>query len=230
MNMTTIKSLLPMIMLCLSIIACSSSQKESKLMDSANTAPITNNEEPFDLAKLTLKEPDVPGMLAERKVKTEPITAADQTIWGYERLKISSADLLRYAGNDLSGTNGMLENNVLLHYNEKTKALAFYEVRLYTKEQAAALLAALNKMGKPAFEKLGVSKGAVEIDEDGNEIKKGKGEKQTFRVWENSKNGLTYYLMERGAGKDYASELTVLNRSANYAKQWISFRSLGWYQ
>lgn len=219
-----------MIMVWLCIIACSSSQKESKSIDSTNRAPITNNAEPFDLAKLTLNEPNVPRMLAERNVKTESLTSTDQTIWGYERLKISSANLLRYAGNDLSGINDTLKNNFLLHYNEKTKALAFYEVRLYTREQSAALLAALKKMGKPSFEKLGVSKGAVEIDEDGNEIKNGKEEKQTFRVWENSKNRLTYYLSERENGKHYALELTVLNRSANYAKQWISFRSLDWYK
>ncbi|WP_295769345.1 hypothetical protein [uncultured Mucilaginibacter sp.] len=228
--MASIKSLFPLIILCLSIFACSFSPKESKPVNSFNKAPVTNNDETFDLAKLTLKEPDVPGMVAERKVKTEYLTATDQTIIGFERLKISSAEILRYAGNDLSGINHTVKNNVLLHYNEKTKGLAFYEVRLYTEEQSAALLAALKKIGKPEFEKLGVSKGAIEIDEDGNEIKKASEEKQTFRVWENSKNGLTYYLVERGKGESYTLELTVLNRSENYAKQWISFRSLDWYK
>ncbi|WP_345951104.1 hypothetical protein ABDD95_06545 [Mucilaginibacter sp. PAMB04274] len=218
------------LLLSLTVLSCTSGRKDNAKADSTNAAASVSNTGPFDLATLTLKEKNAPGLIAARKVKPEPVSDVEQTLLGYEVLKSSNANVLRFGGKDLSGANGTNKNHVLFHYDDQTKALAFYVVALYTQQQADALLKELEKMGKPQFEKIGLDKGEVALDLNGDPIERGKEQKQAYRVWENKKNRLTYFFGELGSGKDFEAELTVLDRSAKYAKDWISFDSLDWYK
>jgi hypothetical protein len=217
------------LMLCLVLLSCTSNQQQKQGAGAKKSVTGTPSA-PFDLADLTLKEENFPSLMTARGLKPEPVADGEQTLFGYEVFKSSSPQVLRYKGAAIRGSSGNNKNRVLFHYNKKSNVLAFYEVKIYTQQQADALLSQLQKMGKPAFEKLGLAKGEIAIDLVGNEIPRGKEEKQTYRVWENKNNGLSYFYGELGSGADFNAELTVLNRSGKYAKDWLSFTSLDWYK
>ena len=211
------------------MLSCTSKQNnDTQTRKLQKAAVVLSKSEPFDIAKLTLKEKDLPALITAQGVKSEHVTDDEQTLLGYKVFKSSSANVLKFNGKDLSGTDN--NNHVLFHYDENTKDLAFYEITLNTQHQADNLLKELQKMGKAKFEKVGLDKGEVALDLNGNAIEQGKEQKQAYRVWENKSNGLSYFFGELGSGKDFTAELTVLDRSAKYAKDWISFGSLGWYK
>jgi hypothetical protein len=217
--------------LCAAMLSCTNKQKnDTQAGQIQKTEAQEPQSGPFDIGRLTLKEKDLPTLISAQGVKPEHVSDEEQSLLGYEVFKSSSANVLKFNGKDLSGANGSNKNHVLFHYNEKTKDIAFYEIKLYTEAQAAELLKELQKMGKPNFQKVGLNKGEFAIDLNGNPIERGKEEKQAYRVWENKSNGLNYYLGELGSGKDFNAELTVLDPSAKYAKDWISFGSLDWYK
>jgi hypothetical protein len=218
------------ILICLAFMACNAKSKGNAPADSAKSTvksvPYTG---PFDLAKLTLKE-NILNIMNEKGVKREAKDTLDKTLFGYEIFKTTDPKVLRFENTDLSGANGKNKNYVLLHYNERTKTLAFYELVLYNQNQTDALITLLGKVGKIVFKQTKTSKGAIEIDENGNEVKPGTGERKTFRVWENKSTGLSYFLSEIGSGKNLTSTLTVLKRSEQSGKYWISFLALDWYK
>jgi hypothetical protein len=217
--------------LCIVMLSCTNNQSNNNQAGKTEKAKVSVLKSgPFDIAGLTLKEKNLPALITAQGVKLEHVTDEEQSLLGYEVFKSSSANVLKFNSKDLSGGNGTHKNHVLFHYNEKTKDLAFYVVVLYTEQQAEVLLKELQKTGKPQFEKVGLNKGEVALDLNANAIEGGKEEKQAYRVWENKSNGLSYFFGELGSGKDFTAELTVLDRSAKYAKDWISFDSLDWYK
>lgn len=225
------KNLTTSLMLVLLMLSCTQKQKGASLADTTTTTKKDMAEStsgPFDLSKLSLKE-KLTDLMTAQNIKLEKNAPSEQTLFGLEVFKTGDPKILRFGGQDLSGS-GKSKNEVLFHYNPKDNKLAFYEVKLYSKKQIDALINELNKGGKPVFEKIGVTKGAIELDENGNEVKAGAGDNKKYHVWENKATGVTYFLIETGTGENTTSELTALIRSDQYGKDWISFRSFDWYK
>lgn len=82
---------------------------------------------------------------------------------------------------------------------------------------------------KPTYEKSS-NVNAIELDENGDEIKSYQPSKKTYKVWENGGTGISYFWIETLTGKDVSVELTVLNRRDGAAKDWIAFRAFDWYK
>jgi hypothetical protein len=228
------KKLTVNLMLVLLMLSCTQKQKGASLADTSST-PTTkkdmaeSNSGPFDLAKLSLKE-KLTDLLAPQSIKPEKNASSEQTLFGLEVFKSSDPKVLRFGGQDLFGGGSTGKNEVLFHYNPKDNMLAFYELRLYSKKQTDALISELNKNGKPAFEKIKTTDGAIELDENGNEVKASKSDNKKYHVWENKATGVSYFLIETGTGEKTTAELTALRSSEQYGKDWISFRSFNWYK
>jgi hypothetical protein len=215
--------------LCLAMLSCTSKQGNDSTTDSTKKTVMTPpNTGPFDISHLVLKE-NLPDLMAAQGIKSEPITASDLTLLGYDVFKSSNPKLLRFGGKDLSGSVAKDKNHLLLHYNTEKKILAFYEVDLYTREQIDILSSQLKKMGPPSFEKKWPD-GSLTIDENGNSVKPDPDEKQTFQVWENKSTGLTYFFSNKESKKGIEAELTVLKKSEQSGKDWMSFSQLDWYR
>jgi hypothetical protein len=180
---------------------------------------------PFDLAKLTLKEKIV-DLLTAQGIKPKPKEATDQTLLDFEVAKTSDPKVLRFNGKDFSAS----QSEVLFHYRENDKTLGFYELKLHSEQQAGDLITELDKVGKQVFKKTGTAKGSIELDENGNEVKPGKGETKKYFVWENAATGVSFYLIETGSGQNFDAELTALKPSEQSGKDWIAFRSFDWYK
>jgi hypothetical protein len=218
------------ILFCLTAVACNPNQQGKAQTDSTkNTAVNAANTGPFDLARLSLNE-ILPDLMAAQSVEAEQKDTLDTTIWGFEVFRSSNARVLRFEDTDLSGATEDKKNYVLFHDDEKTGQLAGYQLKLYSQSQTDALIGLLDKAGTLVFKQTKVLKGAIELDENGDEVKAGKSERETFRVWENKSSGLTYFLTENGSGQNLSTELIVLKRSTQFGKDWISTLQLDWYK
>jgi hypothetical protein len=224
------KTPIVVLLLILIISACTSKPGGNDQNDSTKMQTVNqSNAGPFDLSKLLLKE-NLPDLMTAQGVKAEPKDSLDLTTFGFEVFKSSNPKILRFGNTDLSGSNGKNKNHVLFHYSEEKNTLALYEVELYTQAAADALKSQLQKMGKPVHEQTGVTKGAIELDENGNEVKTGSGSLKAYHVWENKANGLSYYLIEDGSGENVTTQLIVLNTADKSGQDWISFYNLDLYK
>lgn len=105
--------LLPLLLSCNAKSTSNTNDDTLKIKD----APLSYTG-PFDLARLELKE-NIKAIAKEEQIKPEPITDADKSLLGYDRLKSSDAKALKYGPAILAGADGKNKNYVLLHYNEK---------------------------------------------------------------------------------------------------------------
>jgi hypothetical protein len=198
------------LLLCLTFMACHSSPKAAG---------------PFDLARLTLTE-NLPDLMTAQGIEPGPKDSSATTMLGYEIFRSNNAKVLRFADTDFSGP----KNQVLFHYNADNKSLAAYELMLTDQAQTDKLISLLGKVAKPVFKQTHTPKGSVELDENGDPVKPENSERQTYRVWENKTNGLTYFLSETGSGQSLATKLTVLNGSTPFGKDWTATGLLDWYK
>ena len=215
--------LLPLLLSCNAKPKSEEATNSSKIKD----APISYAG-PFDLAKLELKE-NMPAIVKEQQIKLEAVTDTDKTLMGYGRVKSYDAKALKYGSALLSGADGNNKNYVLLHYDEKTNKLAFFEVILYTRVQANALHQELNKLGKPSFKKKWPD-GTLTIDENGNAVPPKPDEKQIVQVWDNQPNGISYLYSQKENSKSFGATLTVLKEAGPSGKDWMTFSGLDWYK
>lgn len=216
---------------CLILMACNSNQPKKAIADSTDkprkSAPYYVGN--LDLARLTLSE-DFSAILAAEHISPEPKTDTDVTIYKYEVLRTSNPKALRFSDTDFSGTNGKKKNHILFHYDEKDKTLASYELRIYNQDQTDKLIGLIDKIATRIFKRTKTPKGSFQIDLDGNEVKPENAERKTFRVWENKKTGITYYLSETGKSNNLVTELFALKPSSTFGKSWIDLLSLDWYK
>ncbi|MGZ3873688.1 MAG: hypothetical protein ACXVJD_12270 [Mucilaginibacter sp.] len=217
------------VFLCLAIIACNANPKGNQRDSTKNDAMKPAYSGPFDLAKLKLNE-NLPDLMAAQGIKSEPKAEQDKTLLGYEIFKTSNSKALRFENADLSGTYGKNKNDVLLHYNEDKKTLAFYEVELYSQAQTDTLISLLGKVGTIIFKETKLAKGAIELDENGDELKPEKSEHKTMRIWENKNTGITYFLAGAGKGQTFRARLIVLKQAEQSGKDWMSYLSLDLYK
>jgi hypothetical protein len=225
--MATLKNTLISLSLILMITACGrNSQGNEQKQDS--TKAVDTYSRPFDLSKLLLKE-NLPELMKARAIKGETKDASDVTLFNYDVLKASDPKALKFESSDFSGTYSQHKNHVLFHYAEDKKTLVCYQLALYDQKQTDQLIELLGKVGTLVFKQTHTPKGAMEIDENGNEIKAGSTARKTYRVWENKSTGITYYLSEDGEGKNIRAELTALNKATQFGKEWISSKQLDWY-
>ncbi len=96
--------------------------------------------------------------------------------------------------------------------------MAGYELLLYDQVQTDTLISLLGKTGTMVFKRTKSVDGAIEIDENGNEVKTQNRELKTFRVWENKHTGLSYFLSEDGEEKKIVARLIVIKRSTQFGK------------
>jgi hypothetical protein len=211
------------------MLSCNSKPHRASNSDStSNIAVAIGYSGRLNLAKLTLKE-NIPALMTAQKVKLEPITDTDKTLWGHDRMKSNDPKALQFGGADLAGASGKNKNYVLLHYDEKTKKLIFYEVEMYSREQAKALSGELNKLGKPTFEKKWPD-GSMDIDENGHAVQPKPDEKQIFQVWDDKLTGISYFYGAKENSHSFAAKLTVLKKADQAGRDWMSFSRLDWYQ
>jgi len=163
-------------------------------------------------------------------IKQEPKEAKDETLFGYEVFKSSNPKALRFKNIDFSGSTKNNVNQVLFHYDEKNKMLAGYALNIYNEQQTKKLIGLLNEICTPVFKRINLPKGSIEIDVEGNEVKPENTERKTYCVWENKITGLSYFLTETGFGENFVIELTVLKRSTQFGKEWITTKVLDWYK
>ncbi|WP_374951059.1 hypothetical protein [Mucilaginibacter sp.] len=225
--MVTLKNILISLSL-LMITACGQSSK-GNAQKKDSTKVVYTFTGPFDLAKLLLKE-NLPEMIHSQGIRRELKDSMDVTMLKYEVFKTSDPKALRFAGTDLSGTYGQRKNYALFHYAEDQKNLICYELTLYDQKQTDQLIGLLGKVGTLVFKMTHLPKGTIEIDVDGNEVKPEKSVRQTYRVWDNKKTGITYYLSEDGTGKKITTKLTALKKATKFGKDWISTGQLDWYK
>ena len=223
------KYIVPVLFLIPLLLSCNAKPKSQADADSSKIkdAPISYAG-PFDLAKLELKE-NIPAIVKEQQIKLEAVTDTDKTLMGYERLKSYDAKALKYGSALLSGAHGNNKNYVLLHYEEKTNKLAFFEVILNTRDQANALHQELKKLGNPIFKKKWPD-GSLDIDENGRGVPPKADEKQIFQVWDDQRTGISYFYIEKENSKSFRATLTVLKRAEQSGKDWMNFSSLDWYK
>lgn len=183
---------------------------------------------PLDLAKLELKE-DIKAIVKEQQIKQEAVTEDDKSLFGYERIKSYDAKALKYGPAMLTGAEEKNKNYVLLHYNEETHKLAFFQVILFTRPAASALHDQLLKLGKPEFKKKWPD-GSMEIDENGNAVTPKPDAKRTFEVWDDKRTGISYFYSVNEDNKSFTAELTVLKQTEQSGKDWMSASSLDWYK
>jgi hypothetical protein len=193
----------------------------------AKTQPIPSG--PFDLATLSLNE-NLSDLMKVKGIKAEPKDALDKTLLGYEVFKSSDPQLLRFKQTGFSGPYGKNKNHVLFHYNEAQNTLAGYEVYLYDQAQTDTLIGLVGQSGTLVFKRTKLLKGAIELDENGNEVKPENSERKTFRLWENKSTGHSYFLIETGSGANLITRLIVVKPSSPFGKDWISYLQLDWYK
>ena len=221
--------ILPIIVLLPLLLSCNAKPTSQEATDSSKIkdAPIAYTG-PFDLAKLELKE-NMPAIVKEQQIRLEAVTDNDKTLMGYERVKSYDAKALKYGSALLSGADGNNKNYVLLHYDEKTNKLAFFEVILNTRDQANALHDQLDKMGKSNFKKKWPD-GSIELDENGNALTAKPNDKQIFQVWDNQRTGISYFYSQKENSRSFGATLTVLKKAEQSGKDWMNFSSLNWYK
>ncbi len=176
---------------------------------------------------MQLKE-NAPALLKAYRVKLEAVTDTDATMLGLDRMKTRASEALQYGETNLAGSEGKLNNYAVFHYDENSKRLVFYQVILYTRDKAAALSTALEKMGKPTFEKQWPD-GSLTVDAEGNGVPPNPDEKQRFRVWEDKATGISriYNIVENS--HSLVAELTVLKRADKASRDWMNTTELDWY-
>lgn len=215
--------------LFLSLTACNSEQNKQQDKDTTITAMNQTPAGNFDLSKVNFSE-KIETALSSEGIKLADGKSQEQTMMGYQTFSSTSSKLLKFNGKDLSGESEMGKNQLILHYSDKDGQIGMYEVKIYSKAAGDELLTALNSLGKPSFEKAGLSDGAVEIDENGNEVKASAQSQKSYKVWENTQSGLAYFLIQTGSGSSLYYELTSLNMKSKASKDWISFRAFDWYK
>jgi hypothetical protein len=211
---------------CLLLIACSAKPKENADTPAlAGTTTVQQNPRPFDLARLILKE-DLMQLMAEQSLKSEAKDPSNTTLSGFEVFKSKSPKVLRFKDTDFSGLN----NYVLFHYQGQQKTLAGYELFIDGQQKNAVLISLLKSVATPIFKHTGPGNGAIEIDENGNEVKQSDSKGKTFQVWENKKTGLSYFLSTTGDAANMVSQLIVLNSTTQFGKDWMSSQALDWHK
>jgi|GEM_PF-7108716 len=161
-------------------------------------------------------------------IQSETKDDNDVTLLSYDVFKSNSPKLLRFENFDLSGPKGKNQNSVLFHHNDK-KSLAGYELTLYDQPQTNTLISLMDKVGTLVFTPPR-HEGAIELDENGKEVKDKDSVRMAYRVWENKNNGLSYFLTENGSGQSLVTKLIVLKRSTTFGKDWITTLQLDWYK
>jgi len=215
--------------LCLAIAACNSDPKGNQRDSTKNDAMKPSYSGPFDLAKLKLNE-NLPNLMADQGIKSEPKAEQDKTLLGYELFKSSNPKVLHFENEDLSGTYGKNKNYVLFDYSEDKKTLAFYELMIYNRAQADTLLNLLGKVGTIIFKQTKLQKGAFELDENGRALDPKKSLNKTVYIWENKNTGISYFLFGAGKGQNFTAKLIVLKQSEQSGKDWMSYFSLDFYK
>jgi len=214
------------VLFLLGVAACNQSAKNEGDKSSTDIKSDTGD---FDLSELSLSE-NLITLMAAHAVKSEPIGATDNTVFGYELFNTSSPKILRFAKTDFTKVAGRNKNRVLFHYNEQTKMLAGYELQLYDQVQTDQLIKLIGAIAKPTFKQTEPSKGGIELDENGDEITPEKRRRATFRVWEDHNKGLSYFLTESGTGKDLEARLTVLKGKTKFGQDMITLKLFNWYK
>ncbi|OOQ61907.1 hypothetical protein [Mucilaginibacter pedocola] len=206
------------LLFCLSLLACNSSPQSNSVKKPGHTGP-------FDLAKLSLTE-HMPDILAIEHFAVQAKDTTDGTMLGYELFKTGDKKALNFGGAFLSGHNA----HVSFHYEEKSGQLAGYELKLYSQPQSDTLIRLLGNNATPIFKRTKMPKGEIEIDVNGNEVKPGNSVRQTYRVWENSAKGITYYLTEDGTEPKLTTTLIALKKNTPFSKDMTSLKQLDWYK
>jgi len=214
------------LLILLGVVACNQSPKNE---GDKSSSEMKNNKGDFDLSALSLDE-NLITLMAAHGVKSDPIGATDNTVFGYELFSTSSPMILRFAKTDFTKVVGRNKNRVLFHYNEQTKMLAGYELQLYDQVQTDQLIKLIDATAKPTFKQTEPSKGGIELDENGNEIAPEKRRRATFRVWEDHNKGLSYFLTESGIGKDLEARLTVLKGKSKFGQDMSTLKLFNWYK
>jgi hypothetical protein len=224
-----IKMLLPAILI-FGLMSCNSEQMKQKNKDSLTTVVNQNKAIAFDLSEINFTE-NLNTILNGQGIKLEGNKSKEQTILGFDTYVDTSNKLLKFNGKPMSGTFPAGNNQVIIHYNSNSSIIGMYELKVYSQKQADELVSSLNTLfGKPSFEKSDTKSGAIELDENGDEVKSSQQSKKIYKVWENNKTGNSYFLIQTGSGKNIDVELTALNRKSKSAQDWISFRAFDWYK
>jgi hypothetical protein len=183
----------------------------------------------FDLAQINFSE-NLNTILTGQGLKLSDGKSTEQTIMGFSTYTSALDKLLKFDGVSLVGQAEANKNQVVFHYKDSDQTIGMFELKIYTAKTRNELLVALNKFsGKPVYEKSN-NANAIELDENGDEMKPSERSNKTYRVWENSKTGISYFWIETLIDKDVSVELTALNRKDGAAKGWIAFRAFDWYK
>jgi hypothetical protein len=223
-----IKMLLP-IVLIFSLISCNSEHAKQTHKSTSYNAINDSKARGFDLSKVDFTE-NLNTILTSQALKLSDGKSAEQTIMGFSTYTSTSDRLLKFEGVSLAGHAEANKNQVVLHYKDSDQTIGMFELKIYTEKTCNELLAALNKFsGKPVYEKSS-NANAIELDENGDEIKPSEWSNKTYRVWENRKTGVSYFWIETLTGNDLSLEVAALNRKDKAAKDWIALRAFDWYK
>jgi hypothetical protein len=207
------------------LTACNANDKKEEDKGAQNQVRSNN----FDLGKINFRE-NLNTILTAQGLKLSDGKSAEQTIMGFSTYTTQSDKLLNFDGVSLAGETKAKKNQVVFHYQDRDQTIGLFELKIYTEKTRNELLAALNKFsGKPVYEKSS-NANAIELDENGDEVKASERSNKIYRVWENAKTGISYFWIETLTGKELSLEITALNRKDKAAKDWIAFRAFDWYK
>ena len=218
------------LVLCLALISCTSKAKKPAADTIKVSAPAVKAEK-FDLANLKMSE-NIDDLLKANALLLKDGSDKESTVMGFESFATSKPELLVYDKQSLVGRAGKEKNLLVLHYGQETHQIEMYEIKLYDAPQAILLERSLQKkLGKPIFIKdSSLNKSTIQLDENGDEIK-GERIDTKFQVWDDTRAGLSYFLLEKKTGnKVVFEELTVINRKSENAAQWIKYRGFDGYK
>ena len=216
--------------LFLALISCTSKAKKPAA-DTTTVSAAAVKTEKFDLANLKMNE-SIDDLLKANALSWKEGSDKESTAMGFESFATSKPKLLVYDKQSLAGGAGKEKNLLVLHYGQETHQIEMYEIRIYDAAQAGLLAGSLQKkLGKPIFIKdSGLNKSSIELDENGDEVK-GERNDTKFQVWDDTRTGLSYFLLEKKTGnKVVFEELTVINRKSENAAMWIKFRGFDGYK
>ena len=216
--------------LFLALISCTSKAKKPAA-DTTTVSAAAVKTEKFDLANLKMNE-SIDDLLKANALSLKEGGDKESTAMGFESFAISKPELLVYDKQSLAGGAGKEKNLLVLHYGQETHQIEMYEIRIYDAAQAGLLAGSLQKkLGKPIFIKdSGLNKSSIELDENGDEVK-GERNDTKFQVWDDTRAGLSYFLLEKKTGNTVVfEELTVINRKSENAAMWIKFRGFDGYK
>jgi len=217
--------------LLLALISCTSKAKKPAADTTIVSTSAAHKAEKFDLANLTMNE-SIDDLLKANALSLKDGSDKESTVMGFESFATSKPELLVYDKQSLVGGAGKEKNLLVLHYGQETHQIEMYEIKLYVADQSGLLEHSLQKkLKKPIFIKdSSLNKSSIELDENGDEVK-GERNDTKFQVWDDTRSGLSYFLLEKKTGnKVVYEELTVMNRKSENAAMWIKFRGFDGYK